>query len=174
VPTLSVWPVAMTISTSTPASLASALSMFFLPSARTTDLSKSKSASAWITTAWRTEAGAGFAAAAGVAGFAGAAGAVGEAGAEGFGAGASFLGWQSGCGMPEVRTQLPDASRTGTPEASVATLTVWASTGPEARAIAAIEPVSSFEIFMLGTPKSFGDFGGRAILQGSRLKRLSR
>src|SRR3954471_22559301 len=56
---------------STPFIFDIASSMLFLPSGRRTDLSKSNNASAWITTAWRTDAGAGRAAGAGAAGAAG-------------------------------------------------------------------------------------------------------
>src|SRR3954462_12882214 len=79
----SVWPVAMTISTSTPFSFESASSIARLPSGRTTDLSKSKSASAWLTTDWRTDDGAGLAGAGGGGG----AGRAGRGGGRGSGRG---------------------------------------------------------------------------------------
>src|SRR3954462_5867439 len=95
VPIESVWPVAITISRSTPLILARASSMDFLPSGRTTDLSKSNSASAWITIDWRAAVGAGLAGSAGLGAGAGAAGAAGSAGLAGA-AGAAFTPAHSG------------------------------------------------------------------------------
>src|SRR5688572_2485504 len=127
--------------------------MLLRPSGRSTDLSKSNSASAWITTAWRTEAGAGRAAGAGVAGAAGAAGADGAAGAVGAaGAGAARAGEHSGRVRPEVTTQAPEASLTARPEASSRFGPTLAYAEPAASAIEqSVSP--SEEIFIFGTPK---------------------
>src|ERR1700694_3127144 len=100
--------------------------MLFLPSGRTTDLSKSKSASAWMTTAWRTETGAGRGAGAGAAGAGGAAGAAGRGG----GAGATPA--HSGRIWPEVTTHAPEPSFTALPEASCKLGVTLASAEPAA------------------------------------------
>src|ERR1700754_4368404 len=139
--------------------------MLLRPSGRSTDLSKSNSASAWITTDWRTEAGAGLAAGAGAAGAAGGAGdgraaggggggvrgAAGAGGADGAagagaGAGAALVPAHSGRTWPDVTTQAPEPSLTALPEPSCRLGVTLAKAEPATSAIA--QPSVSEEIFI--------------------------
>src|SRR5437763_11130818 len=125
--------------------------MFFLPSGRSTDLSKSNSASAWMTAVWRTGAGAGRAAGAG----AGAAGAGAGAGLAGAAGGGGFGPAHSGSTCPEVTTQAPEPSFTAAPELSCRFGVTLANAEPAASAKVAANPsvsLPSEEIFIFGTP----------------------
>ena len=125
--------------------------MLFLPSGRTTDLSKSNSASAWITMDWRTDDGAGLAAAAGADG---AAGAAGEPGARGGGGQrAPWAGRHSGSIWPLLTMHAPDESFTAWPEESCTFGPASAKAVPAANASAPSVSGPRIEIFMFGTPK---------------------
>src|SRR5215831_18011133 len=127
--------------------------MAFLPSGRTTYLSKSKSASAWITIDWRTDEGA---AAAGAEGAGVGATGVGAAGVAGAGAGAGFWSSHSGSTAPEVTTQWPEPSRMALPELSCALGVKSAYAAPAASATRA-QPSDSFEeIVIFELPRGIG------------------
>src|SRR3954469_21940534 len=111
-----------------------------------------------MTTAWRTDAGAGRAAGAGAAGALGADGAAGAAGAAGLGGAAGATGRapaHSGSTWPELTTQAPEPSFTALPWLSWTFGVTLAKAEPAASARAQPSEPSE-EIFIFGTPKRIG------------------